>query len=76
LRPPTQKGVAITMQRYKVGDRVAVLNRFAHLHPKGSGIVLEVQLDAFRSIFNEYKVEFSDGSTTHLFEFQLQEVED
>jgi hypothetical protein len=66
----------ITMQRFNVGDRVAVLHRFAHLHPKDSGVVVEVQLDPFRPIFNEYTVQFSDGSTSNLFEFQLQEVKD
>jgi hypothetical protein len=64
------------MQRFKVGDRVAILHRFAHLHPQDSGSVVEVQLDPIRSIFNEYTVQFSDGSTANLFEFQLQEIKD
>ena len=70
------KDVAIPMQRFKVGDRVAVLPRFAHLHPKELGVVTEVQLDPFRSMFNEYRVEFADGSTVSLFEFQIEEVND
>ena len=64
------------MQRFKIGDRVVVLPRFAHLYPTYPGVVKEVKLDPFRSIFNEYKIEFSDGSTAEVFEFQLREATD
>ncbi|HEY2381592.1 MAG TPA: hypothetical protein VGK48_10490 [Terriglobia bacterium] len=62
------------MQRFKVGDRVAVLPRFVNLFPADSGTVMEVTPDPFRPHFNEYAVEFSDGSKANIFEFQLTAV--
>ena len=61
----------IPMQRYEIGDRVVVLPRFAHLYGTATGVVVAVKLDPFRPAFNEYKIEFADGSTASLFEFQL-----
>ncbi len=67
------------MQRFKIGDRVRLLPRFAHLYQstpedKTSGVVIEVKLDPFRAMFNEYTIEFPDGSTVSVFEFQVREA--
>ncbi len=64
------------MQLFKVGDRVVVLPQFAHLHQTDPGVVIEVQLDPFRPMFNEYKIEFPDRTTASLFEFQIGEATD
>ena len=64
------------MQRFNIGDRVVVLPRFAHLYPSSAGVVIEVKLDPFRPMFNEYKIEFGDGSMASLFEFQIREAVD
>jgi hypothetical protein len=63
------------MQRYQIGDRVVVLPRFAHLYGSVTGVVTGIKLDPFRPAFNEYKIEFADGSTASLFEFQLAKSE-
>jgi len=62
------------VERFKIGDPVLILPRYAHLYPSDSGIVVAVIPDPFRPAFNEYTVEFADGATTHLFEFQIREV--
>ena len=62
------------MQRFKVGDRVVILPRFAHLFQSDLGVIIEVKLDSFRPGFNENKLEFPDGSTGNVFEFQLREA--
>jgi hypothetical protein len=67
---------AVAMQRYQIGDRVVVLPRFAHLYRSATGIVIGIKLDPFRSAFNEYKIEFADGSTASLFEFQLGKTDE
>ena len=64
------------MQRYKIDDRVILLPRFAHLYPGSSAVVIEVKLDDVRPVFNEYKIEFHDGSTANVFEFQIREAAD
>jgi hypothetical protein len=64
------------MERFEIGDRVVVLPRFAHLYPNDRGVVTEIKLDRFRSAFNEYKIEFPDGSTADLFEFQIRKAEE
>ncbi len=74
--PHAHRTSANAMQRFKIGDRVVVLPRFAHLYPTNPGAVIEVKLDPFRSIFNEYKIEFPDGSTAYVFEFQIREATD
>jgi hypothetical protein len=63
------------MQRYEIGDRVVVLPRFAHLYGTATGEVTGVKLDSFRSAFNEYTIEFADGSRSDVFEFQLARVD-
>jgi hypothetical protein len=64
------------MQHFKIGDRVVVLPRFAHLYPGNSAVVIEVKLDPFRPVFNEYKIQFHDGSIANVFEFQIREAAD
>ena len=62
------------MQRFQVGDRVVSLPRFAHLFQSDSGVIIEVRLDPLRPLFKEYRLEFPDGLTANLFEFQLLEA--
>ena len=62
------------MQRFKIGDRVSLLPRFAHLFQSTPGVVIEVKIDPFRAMFNEYTIEFPDGSTVNVFEFQVREA--
>jgi hypothetical protein len=76
VEAPAHRTSANAMQRFEIGDRVVVLQRFAHLYPTYSGVVIAVKLDPFRSIFNEYKIEFPDGSRADVFEFQLREATD
>jgi hypothetical protein len=64
------------MQQFQIGDRVVVLPLFAHLYPSDSAVVIEVRLDAIRAMFNEYKIEFPDGSTAAVFEFQIRKGSD
>src|SRR5262249_49977981 len=61
------------MQRFKVGDPVLVLPRFAHLFSTNTGVVTAVNADPFRPMFNEYTVKFDDGPIASVFEFQLIE---
>ena len=64
------------MQRFKVEDRVVVFPRFVSLFRGGPATVIEVKLDPIRPIFNEYKIEFADGSTADVFEFQIRKITD
>jgi hypothetical protein len=64
------------MQQFKIGDRVVVRPPFARLYQSGTGVVIEVKLDPFRPMFNEYKIEFSDGSRADVFEFQVRKATD
>src|SRR5437667_8009800 len=61
------------MQRFKKGDPVLILPRFAHLYPDSSGMVIAIKEDPFRSMFTSYILRFSDRSTGNLFEFQIIE---
>jgi len=61
------------MQRFKPGDAVFILPKFAHLYSANSGIVRDARRDPFRSIFNEYAVDLANGSSANVFEFQLIE---
>jgi hypothetical protein len=61
------------MQRFKTGDPVLILPRFAHLFSTNTGVVTAVKSDPFRPMFNEYAVKFNDGSAASVFEFQLIE---
>ena len=73
---PTQDVGATVMQQFHIGDRVVVLPRFEHLYPDHTAVVIEVRLDPFRAMFNEYKIQFADGSTAGVFEFQLRKGTD
>src|SRR5262245_8839905 len=61
------------MERFKIGDPVLVLPRFAHLFSINTGVVASVNSDPFRPMFNEYAVKLDDGSNASVFEFQLIE---
>jgi len=61
------------MGRFKVGDPVLVLPRFAHLFSINTGVVTGVNADPFRPMFNEYAVKLDDGENASVFEFQLIE---
>ena len=61
------------MQRFKPGDAVFILPKFAHLYSANSGIVRDARRDPFHSIFNEYAVDLANGSSANVFEFQLIE---
>lgn len=61
------------MRRFKQGDSVFVLPKFAHLYPGDSGMVRSVRIDPFRSVFNSYEVEFAGGAAATVFEFQIVE---
>ena len=59
------------MQRFKKGDRILILPKFAHLYPAASAVVIGFKRDPFRTMFNDYTIQFHDGSTASLFEFQI-----
>jgi hypothetical protein len=61
------------IQRFKVGDPVLVLPRFAHLFPTNAGVVMAVSPDPFRPMFNEYALKLNDETAANVFEFQLIE---
>lgn len=61
------------MQRFKPDDPVLILPKFAHLFPASSAVVVSVNPNNSRPILNEYTVEFPDGSTAKIFEFQVIE---
>jgi hypothetical protein len=62
------------MPGFKPNDGVIILPQYAHLYPANSGVICSVSADRFRSIFNEYTVQFPDGSKASVREFQLIEV--
>jgi hypothetical protein len=59
------------MPRFKSGDPVYILPKFSHLYPGSSAIVRSATEDPHRPMFNTYVVEFGDGSTGTVFEFQI-----
>jgi hypothetical protein len=61
------------MFRFKPTDAVFIIPKFAHLYPGNSAVVVSVKANQFRPMFNEYILEFADGSTASLFEFQIIE---
>ncbi len=61
------------MQRFKTGDPVLILPRFAHLYPVNAGVVTGVRPDPFRPMFNEYTIKLNDGTAASVFEFQVIE---
>ena len=61
------------MLRFKPNDAVFILPRYSHLYPGHSALVTEITADPFRPMFNEYALEFPDGSSARLFEFQIIE---
>jgi hypothetical protein len=61
------------MQRFKANDGVFILPKYSHLYPGNTAVVVSAIADPFRPMFNEYTVEFANGSTAKLFEFQVIE---
>ena len=61
------------MQRFKPSDGVFIIPKFAHLYTDRSAVVIDVKVNPFRPMFNEYTVEFADRSTARLLEFQIIE---
>src|SRR5688572_16061403 len=61
------------MPRFKNGDRVQIVPKFADIYPGRSGVIVDVITDPFRPVFTEYIVLLGDGSKAALFEFQLLE---
>src|SRR5205085_6545378 len=61
------------MQRFTPNDAVFILPKYSHLYPGNSAIVVSATPDPFRAMFNEYVLEFPDGSNAKLFEFQIIE---
>jgi hypothetical protein len=59
------------MQRFKPGDHILILPKFAHLYPGNAAVVIQAESDPFRAMFNDYMVQFADGSSAHVFEFQI-----
>ena len=74
VEAPAHRTSATAMQHFKIGDRVVLLPRFARLYQNTPGVVIEVKIDPFRDMFNEYMIEFPDGSTVSVFEFQVREA--
>jgi hypothetical protein len=62
------------MERFKSGDTIFIIPKFSHLYINETAIVTGVRADPSRPMFNEYSVEFVDGSTARLYEFQIIEV--
>jgi hypothetical protein len=60
------------MPTFNTGDSIFILSKFAHLYAGDAAVVVSVKADPFRSIFDEYRVRFPDGSTDNLFEFQIR----
>src|SRR5438067_979726 len=61
------------MQRFKPNDRVFILPKYADLYPENVAVVVGVEADPFRPMFNEYRLQFGDRSETNVFEFQVIE---
>ena len=61
------------MLRFKSTDAVFIIPKFGHLYPDTSAVVVSTKANQFLPIFNEYTLEFADGSTDRLFEFQIIE---
>jgi hypothetical protein len=59
------------MQRFKPGDAIYILPKFAHLYPGSSATVLSARRDPHQALFNTYVVEFADRSSSAVFDFQI-----
>src|SRR5437870_10993979 len=59
------------MQRYKPGDPVLILPKFAHLYPASAAVIVNARVNRFRPTLNEYTIEFADHSTATVLEFQI-----
>jgi hypothetical protein len=61
------------MALFKPNDAVFILPRYVRLYPGHTAVVTGVTADPFRPMFNEYALEFPDGSREDVFEFQIIE---
>lgn len=61
-------------ERFKPGDGVYIIPKFAHLYSDVGAVVIEVRADPYRPMFNEYTLEFRDGSIARMLEFQIIEA--
>ncbi len=59
------------MQRYKPGDPVLILPKFAHLYPSSTAVIVSARVNKFRPTLNEYTIEFTDQSAATVLEFQI-----
>src|SRR5207244_12207724 len=57
-REPPGTATDGAMERFKPGDAVFILPKFAHLYPRHSAVITAVKLDPFRPMFNEYAFQF------------------
>ena len=62
------------MSGLKPNEAVFILPKYAHLYPASCGVICSVSADRSRSVFNEYTVQFADGSKATVLEFQLIEA--
>jgi hypothetical protein len=60
-----------TMPRFRVGDHVILIERYAGLYPSGHGVVVQHVPDSLRAMFDEFVVEFEPGSQAAVLDFQL-----
>jgi hypothetical protein len=65
------QSIGSTEKTFKVGDRIRLRSRFTRLYSPDPGVVVGVVLDPMRSLFNEYTIQFPDGSMTTVFHFQI-----
>ena len=63
----------MVMPRFGAGDAIYILPQYAHLHPANTAEVIRVVPDTYHPMFNEYVVEFADGSQATVMEFQIIE---
>lgn len=57
----------------KVGDLIRLRPRYSWLFADTSGVIIAIKRDPNRPIFDEYTVQFPDGSTAGVFQFQTDD---
>src|SRR5437764_754895 len=61
------------MARFKLGDRILLLEKYARLYPATGGIVRSLNPNKTRELFDEYLVEFPTGTSKSVHAFQIVE---
>ena len=61
------------MSRFHIGDRVLLLAKYANLYPAIQGVVRTANPNPIRELFDEFSVQFSDGSIQTVHAFQAVE---